>query len=139
MFITNKHVLTPSVIDFNGNSIKVVNSFTLLGVTIDDRLNFNKYVGDLRSNVNKRMFSIKRLFYLAISVKIQFFKSFILPYFDYCSTLLLYFSKQMMQKIANAYNYCLFKLIGYRTVVNKTADFNNVNNDLNYLIINTEF
>ena len=116
---------------------KLVKSFKLLGVTIDNKLNFSKYVGDLRNNVNKRLFSINRLFYLATSVKIQFFKSFILPHFDYCSSLLLYFSKQMIQKIANAYNYCLYKLIEFRAKVNYATDFNTVNNNLSkYRLLN---
>jgi len=137
MFITNKHVILPSVIEFQEQKIEVVKSFKLLGVTIDNKLNFSKYVGDLRNNVNKRLFSINRLFYLATSVKIQFFKSFILPHFDYCSTLLLYFSKQMIQKIANAYNYCLYKLIGFRAKVNYATDFNTVNNNLSkYKLLN---
>ncbi len=137
MFITNKHVILPTAIEFNGKKIEVVKSFKLLGVTIDNKLNFSKYVGELRKDVNKRLFSIRRLFYLATPVKIQFFKSFILPYFDYCSTLLLYFSKQMIQKIANAYNYCLFKLIGFRAKVNYSTDFNIVNNNLSkYKLLN---
>ena len=61
MFITNKHVILPTVIEFNGKKIEVVKSFKLLGVTIDNKLNFSKYVGELRKNVNKRLFSIRRL------------------------------------------------------------------------------
>jgi len=122
--------MLPSEIEFNEQKIEVVKSFKLLGITIDNKLNFSKYVGDLRTTVNRKMFSIKRLFYLATSVKIQFFKSFILPYFDFCSTLTLYFSKQMIQKVANAYNYCLFKLIGFRAIVNYSTEFNIVNNNL---------
>jgi chromosome partitioning protein len=34
-----------------------------------------------------------------------------LPYFDYCQTLCIYFSKEIIQKLANTYNNCLFKLL----------------------------
>ena len=34
-----------------------------------------------------------------------------MPYFDYCSSLLIYFPKTTIQKICNFYNYCLNKLL----------------------------
>ena len=50
------------------------------------------------------MFRIKRLFYLATSVKIQFFKTFILPYFDYCLSLIIYFPKSTFQSLNTFFN-----------------------------------
>jgi hypothetical protein len=35
------------------------------------------------SAINRKLYSINRLFYLPFNVKLQFFKSFLLPYFDY--------------------------------------------------------
>ncbi len=85
MFIKyNKQQKTPSELIFGGQKIKVVNQFKLLGVTIDDNLMFTRFVSDTCASVNKKMFSIKRLFYLSHAVKVQFFKTFCLPYFDYC-------------------------------------------------------
>ena len=64
MFITSKRNVTlPSSIMFEDKSIEVVNKFKLLGVQIDNRLNFLHHVSDLRN-------SIKRLFYLSYKVKI---------------------------------------------------------------------
>ena len=59
---------------------------------------------------------IQRLFYLATSVKVQFFKSFILPYFDYCSSLFMYYSKALLQKLSNIYYMCLFKLFKFNFI-----------------------
>ena len=105
MFVTNKRVkkLIPAEILVDGSLIKVVDSFKLLGVTIDHKLNFNKYSRDLRLIVNKKMHSIKRLFYLCTAVKLQFFKSFIMPYFDYCLSLFIYFPKTTIQRINNCF------------------------------------
>ncbi len=108
----------------------MVQSFELLGVTIDNKLSFSKYVGYLKNAVNKKLHSIKRIFYLPTAVKIQFFKTFVMPYFDYCSSLFIYFSKEMLQKLVNYYNYSLFRLIGFQSVVKCSADYNNVNNQL---------
>ncbi|RNA11610.1 hypothetical protein BpHYR1_010581 [Brachionus plicatilis] len=64
--------------------ILVVKEICLLGFIIDQSLNFTKFVSNL---------SIQRIFYLVTS-------TFILPYFDYCSTLLCYFSKEAINKLA---------------------------------------
>ena len=44
MFITNKRINTPSFIKFDGVKVEVVSQFKLLGVLIDNKLNFNAYV-----------------------------------------------------------------------------------------------
>ena len=64
MFITKKHNALkeiPSKIFFCGNEIEVVNAFTLLGVTIDDKLSFSQHVSNIRMKINKRLFSIQKL------------------------------------------------------------------------------
>ena len=70
------------------------------------------------------------MFILDDSVKLQFFKTFILPYSDYCSTLLIYYPKSTIQKIMNYYNFCLFKLFNIKYDINTSEDFNKMNNYL---------
>jgi len=74
-------------------------------------------------------------------VKIQFIKTFILPYFDYCSTLCIYFSIDIIQKLANTYNNCLFKLINTKQICNlsiqTSSDFNKWNNLLSIYNLNS--
>ena len=123
MFITNKRVTLPSTVTLNGISIDVVTNFKLLGVTIDNKLSFSSYVSSICRIVNTKLFSIKRLFYLSTSVKLQFFKSFIMPYFDYCSTLFVYFPKAEIQRLSNLYYMCLFKLFKF----NFASDSNETN------------
>jgi hypothetical protein len=53
----------------------------------------------------------------------NFFKSFIMPNFDYCSTIFCYFPKATLQKIYNTYNYTIIKLLNLKT----TVDANNFN------------
>ena len=80
-------------------------------MTLDSKLSFNKYANDIKLTATRKMYSIKRLFFLSMSVKVQFLKSFILPYFDYCMSLLIYFPKQTIQKLNNSYNFCIKKLL----------------------------
>ena len=113
MVITNKRLKdlkSLKVIDFGEAKVQIVDKFRLLGVTIDSKLNFELYISELRLQINRKLYSIKKLFYLSINVKIQFFKTFILPYFDYCSSLVIYFSKQAIQKLENCYYLCIYKL-----------------------------
>jgi hypothetical protein len=89
----------------------VVNDFKLLGIIIDNKLSFAKNNYKVRKSINIRLNAIQKLFQLSMCVEIQFIKTFILPYFNYCSTLCIYYSNDIIQKLANTYNNCLFKLI----------------------------
>ena len=80
MCVHNKKVLTPDFIDFDDNRIMVVQKFKLLGFIIYNKLNFNDHFANACININRELYSISRLFYLPFNVKLQFFKSFILPY-----------------------------------------------------------
>lgn len=62
------------------------------------------------------------------AVKIQFFKSFIIPYFDYCMSLSIYFNKQSIQKICNKYYFCLYKL--FNIDASTYESLNDLNNHL---------
>ena len=110
MIITSKRLTLPESIELNDVTIEVVDSFKLLGVTIDNKLNFKEHIDNISLIINSKLFSIKRLFNLCTSVKIQFFKTFILPYFDYCISLFIYFNKETLQKLCNKYYLVLFKL-----------------------------
>ena len=76
-----------------GFDVEVVTKFKLLGVFVDSRLQFKEQLIELKKRVNKRLYSIKKVFYLSLNVKTQFFKTFILPHFDYCLALVIYFTK----------------------------------------------
>ena len=75
--------LFPEFINICGHNVKVVDCFRLLGIPIDRKLNFHLFATELRKSINKKLYSIKKLFYLSFQVKLQFFKITLLPYFDY--------------------------------------------------------
>ena len=47
---------------------------------------------------------------MPIATKILFFKTFILPYFDYCLSLVIYFGKVQIQRLANCYQLTIAKI-----------------------------
>lgn len=113
MFITNKRIDLPKHIVFGDIKIEVVCKFKLLGITLDSKLNFLDHVSNLSKSINSKLYAIRRIFYLSFNVKIQFFKTFLLPYFDFGLSLIFYFSKVAISKLARIYYSCLFKLFKF--------------------------
>ena len=101
----------PKEIQLENNMIEVVKEFKLLGVTIDENLTFNTHISNLKSSVCKKLFSIKNLFSLSFQVKSHFFKTFLLPHFDYCASLFIHFNQTQIEKINKIYNLCLYVLL----------------------------
>jgi hypothetical protein len=116
----------PDAIAFNDNRIKVINEYDLLGVSIQSNLQFTTHVQKIKRQVNIRSFSFEKLHYFSFSVKLQFLKTFILPLFDYCSTLVIYFNKQNIQKLAKIYHYSIYRLIKFQINTSSISEFNNL-------------
>ena len=116
MFIHNNNV-SLNYLDKNvnlvNNSIEIVDNFKLLGVTIDSTLKFTLYVNNISNTINIKTNNIKRMYFVSQNVRLQFFKSFILPHFDYCSSLFIYFSKDLIDKLNKLYLNCLKKLFKF--------------------------
>ena len=103
MIVTRHRVVIPKSILVNDVNIEVVSKFKLLSVTLENNLIFSSYVSSICGRVNGVLYSIKHLFYLPLSTKIQFFETFILPLFDYCLTLSIYYEKYLITKLSSCY------------------------------------
>jgi hypothetical protein len=114
MFVTRKQVNIPTEICICNEPIEVVKVFKLLGVHIDNSLSFHEHIKTIKRLVNKKLYSIKNIFYLAFDVKVQFFKTFILPHFDYCSGLHVYLTKTQIESLEKFHKVCLFRLLGIK-------------------------
>ena len=97
MIVTNRSITLPKIVKCGLINIEVVDSFKLLGVIIDNKLSFKEHTAKVYIQINKILYSIKRIFYLSFDVKIQFFKTFILPYFDYCLSIIIYFGQEAIK------------------------------------------
>ena len=95
---------------FGSVDINVVFKFKLLGVVIDSKLSFVDNVEQTCKKVRAALFSMKSKFFLTLETKQQFFKTSILPHFDYCISLVIYYSKNLRMTLVNLYNFCLRKL-----------------------------
>ena len=91
-------------------NIMSVQSFKLLGVIIDATLSFVENVEQTSKKVRAALFSIKNKFFLSADMRLQFFKTFVLPHFDYCISLVIYYSPELRLKLIYLYNMCLRRL-----------------------------
>ena len=68
----------------------------------------------LKNTINKKIFALRKLKYLNNSVKIQFFKSFIMPHFDYCSNLFIFYNKSLLNSLEKFYNISLYSVFNWK-------------------------
>jgi hypothetical protein len=120
----------PSALDLH-NSVEVVEEFKLLGVLLDCKLNFSNHILNLKKSITKKLFIIKNMFHLSAAVRLQFFKSFILPYFDYCLSIFLYFNNKQIDELENLYNFCILKLFNIKLKFLNLSDKYNLLKNMN--------
>ena len=61
MFVTRRRIAFPTEVICGDFIIKVVEKFKLLGVTIDDKLNFARHVSNTCIIINYKLNSIKKI------------------------------------------------------------------------------
>ena len=111
MLLTRNQDPTPKSFSLANHELELVNDFKLLGVIINRNLDFTSHIESVKKQVNIRLFAIKKIYYLSASVKLQFLKTFVLPFFDYCLTLAVYYSRANLTQLEKLYNFSLFKLL----------------------------
>lgn len=63
-----------------------------------------------------------------------FFKTFLLPYFDYCLSLIIYFSKTAINNLAKIYYLCLYKLFNFNF---NNSNTHQINSRLNFFSLSS--
>ena len=84
----------------DGTSIELSTTCKLLGVLIDERLNFNNHVASLCKKISKQIaiiFRFRKL--LSFQTKLTLYKAYILPHFTYCSTVWMHCGKTTLAKL----------------------------------------
>ena len=91
--------------------VEFVDHFKLLGVILDQLLTFEKHYLHINKNVNARLYSMHKLFLLPFNTRVQFLKTFLLPFFDYCSTLFIYMCKTLLNRFNRFFNCCVYQML----------------------------
>ena len=85
MYLIHNSTVSDIPLHFQGNTIESSGSLKLLGVTIDDQLNFNIHINEICKRASQRvgvMMRLKKL--IPTNAKLTLYKSAILPYLTYC-------------------------------------------------------
>ena len=83
----------------DGTLIEPSTTCILLGVNIDERLNFNNHVASICKKVSKRIAVISRFRkLLSIKTKLALYKAHILPHFTYCSTVWMHCGRNSIRQ-----------------------------------------
>ena len=83
---------------------KTVSDVKLLGVHFDSKLDFNIHCNNICKKVNTKLFRLKKHSFLFTNdFKIILFKLFILPIFDYCSSLFITIKLENFRKLNKSY------------------------------------
>jgi hypothetical protein len=101
---SKSNTVTNSSFRFNDKIINLVSDVKLLGVHLDNKLDFKIHCDTICKRVNSKLFRLNKLSYLFTDeFKIILFKLFILPIFDYCSVLFITTNKANFQKLSKAF------------------------------------
>jgi hypothetical protein len=102
-----------STIEFNGESIKFIESTRLLGVMIDNRLRFNEHIKKICNKVNSTTSLLAKSSHLfPKNFRTVLFKLFIIPNFDYCGTLFMKLQSQRgIDKLEKNYNKSIRRIL----------------------------
>ena len=89
----------------DGASIEPSTTCKLLGVHIDERLNFNNHVASICKKISKQIAIISRFRkLLSIQTKLMLYKAYILPHFTYCSTVWMHCGKKTKRALRSIFN-----------------------------------
>ena len=84
------------------SQLPISNTMELLGVTIDDKLNFEKHIAKICRQVSQQVAILKRMQkMLSFETRRDLYKAFILPHFNYCSETWHFCNKKSADKLVN--------------------------------------
>ena len=83
-------------------------SINLLGVNLDNKLNFSKHTSNICARVHNQIQVNKRFGHiLSNSTKARLYKAFIMPHFQYCSTIWHFCGARNSEKLVLLNKYAL--------------------------------
>ena len=98
--ILSRHRVDQFDIDLDGHVISRGNTLKMLGVTLDDKLNFNEHVRNICQTASCQINALKRISnFLNEQCRMNVYKSFINANFNYCPIVWLFCGKINLNKL----------------------------------------
>ena len=102
IFDNHKGNYTNQIINIDQKEIKAVSKVKLLGIEIDDKLNFNHNINNICKSASNQLNALIRLKHLLGLEEIKkLVNTFVMSNFNYCSLLWNFSSAQSLNKIEN--------------------------------------
>jgi hypothetical protein len=96
----------------DNNNIEFVTETKLLGVIIDNKLKYSSHINQLCKKANAKAYLLTRSLYLFPNkFRPLLFKLFIMPHFDYCSSLFLHIRIYDRDRLTRCFNKCIYRLL----------------------------
>ena len=100
------------------NNIELADSLKILGVTLDERITFKRYIQEQPQKTCAKAASLRKLFtFIPQDVMIRRYKEHVLPHVEYCSPLLLGISNGLKNKLEDTYYYIPRSILRYSSSV----------------------
>jgi hypothetical protein len=120
--------INPTIdIRINDQSIPFVNDIKVLGITIDDKLNFNTHINTLCSKAGAQVSALQRLTgVLDLKSRMAIYKSFIAANFNYCPIVCFFTSRSSINRMEKVQERALRFVLkdsssGYQSLLNKAG------------------
>ena len=105
----------------NNQPIECVDGIKYLGVFIDNKLKFNQHVYNQCAKISKKIGFFKRIRrYIPLNCAVTIYNTLILPYFDYCSSIIFMSNSENIRKFQVLQNRAMRTVLkcDYRTPIN---------------------
>ena len=97
-----KHDYSNETIKFDNKTVETVSSVRLLGIQLDDKLNFSLHVSNIRKSAANQLSALIRLNnFLCFEGKRVLINSYVMPNFSYCLLVPMFSSATSLKKIVN--------------------------------------
>ena len=98
--ILSRHRVDEFDISLDGHVITRGNTLKMLGVTLDDKLNFNEHIRNMCQTASCQINALKRISnFLNEQCRMHVYKSFISANFNYCPIVWLFCGKTNLKKL----------------------------------------
>ena len=86
LFDTHRKKLVDNILlKINGQNLDIVDSYKYLGLTLDDKMSFQKHLYQMSGHVNYKICKVKEIRgYINTQTALTIFKSLVKPHLDYC-------------------------------------------------------
>lgn len=128
-------------IKIDDNFIEQINEIKYLGVIIDSKLNFKSHLDYICKKIAKKLYFFRRIRNkLSVSTSIKIFNSIIKPHFEFCSTIMLMFNGEMVNRLQILQNRGMRIILKKnrfvsKSVLLKSLNWLNVNQRIKYNVL----